>query len=138
LNCIKRDVVARILFADILSLSYITFEVKDKFTWNVSQNKRLDYSNGNRFAVLDKGKTTDTLPFKSSCLFFTEEVYTFFNLIERHNTEFNHLLEIDMGNIQRTMAERFVARNHINLLYTTIWYCGRGSGSPAAINFNVG
>jgi hypothetical protein len=71
--------------ADILSLSYITFEVKDKFTGSFSQNKRLDYSNGNRFAVLDKGKTTDTLPFKVPAYFSQQKFVLFFNLIEEHN-----------------------------------------------------
>jgi len=100
------------LLADILSSSYITFEVKDKFTWNFSQNKRLDYSNGDRFAVLDKGKTTDTLPFKVPA-YFSQQKFVLFLILLKNITEFNHLLEIDTGYIQRTMAERFVARNHI-------------------------
>ena len=72
------------LLADILSLSYITFEVKDKFTWNFSQNKRLDYSNsnGNRFAVLDKGKTTDTLPLKVPAYFSQQKFVLFLILLK--------------------------------------------------------
>jgi len=61
---------------------------------------------------LDIGKTTDRLPFKVPA-YFSQQKFILFLILSNNITEFNHSLEIVIGYIQRTMAERFVARNHI-------------------------
>jgi hypothetical protein len=52
------------------------------------------------------------LPFKVPA-YFSQQKFVLFLILLKNITEFNHLLEIDTGYIQRAMAERFVSRNHI-------------------------